>query len=59
MRMPLALFLDPIDGQETIRIIHYNSKRTMFEGEKFMCPFFDVEVIGVWTESGRLVIGVA
>ena len=42
MRMSLALFLDPIDGQEVVRIMHYNNNRTMFEGRRFMCPFFDV-----------------
>lgn len=59
MRMSLSMFLSPIDGGEIVRIAHSNSKRTMFEGKKFMCPFFDVDVVGVWTNNGKIVIEVA
>ena len=59
MRMNLSTFLSPIDGGEIVRITDSNSKRTMFEGKRVMCPFFDVDVIGVWTNNGRIVIEVA
>jgi hypothetical protein len=52
------MFLSPIDGGEIVRITRYNDKRTMFEGKKVMCPFFDVEVVGVWTNNGRIIIEV-
>ena len=58
MRVNLAMFLSPIDGGEIVRITRYNDKRTMFEGKKVMCPFFDVEVVGVWTNNGRIIIEV-
>lgn len=59
MRIHLSTFLSPIDGGEIVRITDSNSKRTMFEGKKTMCPFFDVDVIGVWTSNGRIIIEVA
>lgn len=59
MRMNLSIFLSVIDGAEVIRIKDYNNGRTMFEGKKVMCPFFDVNVIGVWTSNGRIIIEVA
>ena len=59
MRMNLSTFLSVIDGGEIVRITDCNSKRTKFEGKKVMCPFFDVDVIGVWTSNGRIIIEVA
>ena len=59
MKMNLSMFLSPIDSGEIVKITDYNSQRTMFEGKKFMCPFFDVDVIGVWTRNGRIIIEVA
>lgn len=58
MRMNLSMFLSPIDGGETIRICDRISRRAMFEGKKADCPFFDVDVIGVWTLDGKIVIEV-
>lgn len=58
MRLSLSMFLLPIDGEEIVRITNHNNKQTMFEGKKVMCPFFDVDVIGVWTNNGRIVIEV-
>lgn len=59
MRISLSMFLSPIDGGEVVRITNYNDKRTLFEGKKVMCPSFDVDVIGVWTNNGRIIIEVA
>ena len=59
MRISLSMFLSPIDGGEAVRITDYNNKRTLFEGKKVMCPPFDVDVIGVWTNNGRIIIEVA
>ena len=53
------MFLSSIDGGEVVRITDYNNRRTMFEGKKAMCPFFNVDVIGVWTNSGKIIIEVA
>jgi len=59
MKINLSMFLSVIDGGEVIRIADYNNHRTMFEGKKVMCPFFDVDVIGVWTNNGKIIIEVA
>ena len=59
MRMSLAMFLSCIDGGETVKIADYNSRRAMFEGKKVMCPFFDVDVVTVWTLDGKIVIEVS
>lgn len=59
MKMNLSLLLTVIDGGETVRITDYNNHRVMFEGKKVMCPFFDVDVIGVWTNDGKIIIEVA
>ena len=59
MKMTLSMFLSVIDGGEVVRITDYNNHRTMFEGKKVMCPTFDVDVIGVWTNNERIIIEVA
>ena len=59
MKISLSLFLSVIDGGEVVRITNYNNHSTMFEGKKIMCPFFDVDVIGVWTNNGKIIIEVA
>ena len=59
MRISLSMFLQVIDGGETIRVTDYNKKMTMYEGKKVDCPFFNVDVIGVWTLDGKMVIEVA
>jgi hypothetical protein len=56
--MHLSTFLFLIDGGEIVRITGHNTKRTMFEGIKVMCPYFDVDVVAVWTNNGRIVIEV-
>lgn len=56
--MNLSTFLFPVDGGEIVRITDHNTKRTMFEGKKVMCPYFDVDVVAVWTNNGRIVIEV-
>jgi hypothetical protein len=59
MRMNLSLFLSVIDGGEMIRVTNYNNHGTMYEGKKVCCPFFDVDVINVWTNDGKIIIEVA
>ena len=59
MKMNLSMFLSVIDGGEVVRITNYNSRETMFEGKKDVCPFFDVDVIGVCTSDRKIIIEVA
>lgn len=59
MTLSLSAFLSPIDGGELVRIKDHNNQRTLFEGKKVMCPFFDVDVVGVWTNNERIIIEVA
>ena len=59
MNIHLSKFLSPIDGGEVVRITDYNNRRTLFEGKRVMCPFFDVDVISVWTNNGKIIIEVA
>lgn len=58
MEINLSLFIYPFDGNEDIKIRHHNSKKTMFEGKKIYCPYFDVIVVGLWTENGKIIIDV-
>lgn len=58
MRVRLSTLLAPIDGGEIVRITDHNTKRTMFEGKKVMCPYFAYDVVAVWTNNGRIVIEV-
>ena len=57
--MSLSMFLQVIDGGETIRVSNYNKGTTMYEGKKVDCPYFDVDVVSVWTLGGKMVIEVA
>ncbi len=59
MKMSLSMFLQVIDGGETIRVADYNKRMTMYEGKKVDCPFFNVDVISVWVLDGKMVIEVA
>ena len=59
MRINLSTFLSVIDGGENIRITNYNNKSAMYEGKKVECPFFDVDVVGVWTIDNKMIIEVA
>lgn len=59
MNISLNMFLSPIDGGEVVRIKDHNNQRTLFEGKKVMCPFFDVDVVCVWTNNERIIIEVA
>ena len=59
MQISLSMFLSPIDGGEVVRITDYNNRRTLFEGKKVMCPSFDVDVVSVWTNNGKIIIEVA
>lgn len=59
MKMSLSMFLSVIDGGEMIRVTNYNNHCTMFEGKKFECPYFDVDVVGVWTTDKKIIIEVA
>ena len=58
MRMNLSMFLSVVDGLERIKV-RSGYAGTMFVGQKYNCPFFDVEVVGVWTEDNMIVIEVA
>ena len=58
MKLHLSTFLSPIDGGEIIRIVNYADRRTMYEGKKVDCPYFSYDVMGVWTNDGKIIIEV-
>ena len=56
--MNLSMLLSVVDGVENIHILQ-NQIHTLYKGRKVDCPFFDVDVVGVWTVAGQIVIDVA
>lgn len=57
--MSLSMFLSVIDGEEFVRVTDYNNRTTMYDGKKVNCPFFDVDVVGVWTLDRKMIIEVS
>lgn len=59
--MNLITLLNTIDGLEYITIMHYNSRKTIYEGVSTYADgkcidHFDADVVTIYTRSGNIVI---